>query len=121
MSIQQRENTDQAIVVKLEQKRLRAALVRDEETGKEDFFAFQARCVKKFGAFAGIYLRQLVFWTGKGMDPEGWIYKSQEEWELETGLSRRGQREARKVLKSCEVLEEKRQGLYPSGSSTAST
>lgn len=104
------DNPQNSTVVKLERKRLRADLVRNEE-GKEDFFSFQARCVKKFGAVAGICVRQLVFWAGKGMDPEGWIYKSEEEWELETGLGRRGLREARKVLTGCEVLEEKRQGL----------
>ena len=104
------DNPEQAVVVKMGIRRLRSELVRDEE-GKEDFFGFQARCVRKFGAFAGIYLRQLVFWSDKGMDPNGWIYKSEEEWEAETGLSRDGQRKARKALDKFEVLESERRGL----------
>jgi hypothetical protein len=104
------DNPAQAVVIKLERKRLRSELIQDEE-GKEDFFGFQAKCIRKFGNAAGIYARQLTFWDGKGMDPEGWIYKSEAEMEAETGLSRRSQREARKVLTGCEVLEEKRQGL----------
>jgi hypothetical protein len=76
-----------------------------------DYFKLQARCVEKFGAAAGIFARQLLFWEGKGHDAEGWIYKSEDEMELETGLRRRGQREARKVLGSAGVLEEERKGL----------
>src|SRR4051794_32690648 len=94
------------MVTKLERKRLRAELIKDEE-GNEDFFVFQARCIRKFDLAAGAYIRQLVFWDGKGRDPEGWIYKSENEMELEIGLSRRQQRGARKVLTSYEVLEEK--------------
>lgn len=104
------ENTEQAIVVKLERKRLRDELVRGED-GTDDFFGFQARCIRKFGAPAGVYIRQLTFWDGKGMDPEGWIYKIEEETEKETGLGRRDHRKARKILKGCGVLEEKYQGL----------
>jgi hypothetical protein len=104
------DNEQQATITKLEIKRLRADLVRDED-GKEDFLDFQARCVRKFGAQAGIFVRQLVFWTGKGQDPSGFIYKSEAEWDLETGLSRDGQRKARKVLEKFDVLESRRRGL----------
>jgi hypothetical protein len=95
----------------LERQIQKDEVVRDPETGTEDYFTFQARCVRKFGPAAGIYLRQLVFWTGKkSIDPD-WIYKTEEEMEAETGLRRRGQREARKVLGSYEVLQERYRGL----------
>lgn len=95
----------------LERQIQKDEVVRDPETGEEDYFTFQARCVRKFGPAAGIYLRQLVFWTGKkSIDPD-WIYKTEEEMEAETGLRRRGQREARKVLGSYEVLQERYRGL----------
>jgi len=95
----------------LERQIQKGEVVRDPETGAEDYFTFQARCVRKFGPAAGIYLRQLVFWTGKkSIDPD-WIYKTEEEMEAETGLRRRGQREARKVLGSYEVLQELYRGL----------
>jgi len=84
------DNPERAIVVKLERKRLRSALIQGEE-GKEDFFAFQARCIRKFGLPAGVFLRQLVFWDGKGQDPEGWIYKTRDELLEEIGLSQRQQ------------------------------
>ncbi len=95
----------------LERQIQKGEVVRDPETGAADYFTFQARCVRKFGPAAGIYLRQLVFWTGKkSIDPD-WIYKTEEEMEAETGLGRRGQREARKILGRYEVLQERYGGL----------
>jgi len=103
-----KRNAADALLQRQIQKR---EVVRDPETGAEDYFTFQARCVRKFGPAAGIYLRQLVFWTGKrSIDPD-WIYKTEEEMEAETGLRRRGQRKARKVLGSCGVLQERYRGL----------
>ena len=59
---------------------------------------------------AGIFLSQLLYWTGKGNDPE-WIYKTQKEFEDETALSRREQEGARTILGKLGVLEEKRKGI----------
>lgn len=67
----------------------KAQVLRDPETGQEDYFALQARCIGLFGPPAGVFSRQLVFWAGKGMDAEGWIYKTYDEMQQETGLSRR--------------------------------
>lgn len=86
-------------------KALRAELVRDENN-VEQFLKFEARCTKKFGPAAGMFIRQLVFWEGKQVDPDGWIYKSRAEFEDEVGLSRRQQENARKVLKAAGALEE---------------
>jgi hypothetical protein len=52
--------------------------------------------------------RQMTYWTNRS-DDDGWVYKTQEEWEEETGLSRYEQR-ARKKLRSIGVLLEKRKG-----------
>jgi hypothetical protein len=95
----------------LERQIQKREVLRDPETGEEDYFTFQARCVRKFGPAAGIYLRQLVFWTGKKSIDPNWIYKTEEEMEAETGLRRRGQREARNVLGRYEVLHERYGGL----------
>ncbi len=78
------------------------------ESVGEDYLVAQARCVEKFGAEGGIFARQLLFWEGKGHDAEGWIYKTQREWAAETGLSRRQQDKARRVLAGKGVLEEER-------------
>src|SRR5215207_10223763 len=63
----------------LERQIQKREVLRDPETGEEDYFTFQARCVRKFGPAAGIYLRQLVFWTGKKSIDPNWIYKTEEE------------------------------------------
>jgi hypothetical protein len=72
---------------------------------------FQNRCVHKFGPAAGIFIRQLVYWAGKEHDSEGWIYKTQSEMTDETGLSRRQQERARKVLLSQGVIKEDKRGI----------
>ena len=70
-------------------------------------------CLARLGgsATAGLFLSQLLYWTGKGADEEGWIFKSQAEWTAETCLSRHEQEQARATWKELGVLEEKREGL----------
>jgi hypothetical protein len=63
------------------------------------------------GATAGLFLSQLLYWYGKGSDVEGWIYKTQAEWTVETGLTRREQETARNRLKKKGIIEEKRDGM----------
>ena len=102
-----------------QQKNHAPATSRDEqkrrliqnEAGEEDYLDFQNRCVHKFGPAAGIFLRQLLFWVGKQHDPEGWIYKSQPEMKQETGLARRQQEKARKILCKLGVLKEDKRGV----------
>jgi len=60
---------------------------------------------------AGIFLSQLFYWTDRQHDPDGWIYKTQEEWAKETGLKRPAQETARKRLQKLGILEEKRDRL----------
>ena len=59
------------------------------------------------GVTATLLLCQLLYWDGKGDDPDGWIYKTQEELTSETGLSRREQEHARSLLKDRGLLQEK--------------
>jgi hypothetical protein len=60
---------------------------------------------------AGLFVCNLVQWTGKQKDPDGWIYKTQDEIMQETGLTRREQETARKILKNKGFLEEERRGI----------
>jgi len=62
-------------------------------------------------ATSGLFLSQLWYWKDKGSDPEGWIYKSYDEWHEETLLSRSELDRARKSLKMLGILEEKKEGL----------
>jgi len=59
------------------------------------------------GATAGLFLSQLYYWHDRGRDPSGWIYKTQAEWEEETGLTRREQETARRKLRERGLVEEK--------------
>jgi len=47
-----------------------------------------------------------MFWSDKGADPDGWIYKTAEEWKRETGLSYKQQVLVRKKLIEAGVLRE---------------
>lgn len=63
---------------------------------------------------AALFLSQAWYWTGKlPNDREGWFFKDQDEWESETGLSRREQTTARKHLKEVGLILEERRGLDP--------
>jgi hypothetical protein len=62
---------------------------------------------------AGIFTSQFLYWEGKQRDKEGWIYKSQNEIEEETGLSKGEQVRARKHIIKIGVLEEKKISIPP--------
>ena len=54
-----------------------------------------------------LFLCQLLYWEGKQRSKDGWICKTVEEMTEETGLSRREQERARKVLREKGFIEEK--------------
>jgi hypothetical protein len=56
------------------------------------------------GATIGLYLNQLLFLSDKGANPEGWVYKSEQEMGKETGLTKREQQTARRKLLSLGVI-----------------
>lgn len=60
-------------------------------------------------------LSQAIYWTKKTAQmngrEDGWFWKTQAEWEEETGLGRREQETARKYLEESGVIEQKRQGV----------
>lgn len=58
-------------------------------------------------ANTAIILTQIIYWQGKGNDPDGWIYKSYTEWEEETGLTKRKASRAVDVLKKMSIIETK--------------
>lgn len=72
--------------------------------------AFQRSFVRLGAGVTGaLLLSQLIYWTNRTED--GWIYKTQEEWEDETGLTRYEQEGARKKLRSLGLLIEQKKGL----------
>jgi hypothetical protein len=68
-----------------------------------------ARAVKS--VTGGVFLSQLLYWTPRSRNPDGWIRKTQEDMTAETALSRREQETAREACKKAGVLEWKLRGL----------
>lgn len=73
--------------------------------------AYHPKLARVVGVKQTIFLCQLLYWDGKGKQPDGWIWKTQAEMEEETGLSRTEQETARKHLRNAGILEEKRAGV----------
>jgi hypothetical protein len=93
-------------LTKDEREELKAILW--EEQRKLAYFPW---LIEKFGAQAGLFVSQLLYWDGKGHDPDGWIYKTEKDMQRETGLTRSAQRKARKVLVGKGMLEEDKRGI----------
>src|SRR5919106_1763647 len=63
------------------------------------------------GATIGLFLSQLLFLSDKGNNPDGWVYKSEQEMGRETGLTKREQQTARRKLLSLGVIQIERRGF----------
>jgi hypothetical protein len=78
---------------------------RDQENRK----AYDLRYLRLFGTDAGLLLSQLVYWSDKGHDVDGWVYKTKDEIIEEFGLDSRYQvDQARHRLEEEGVLETER-------------
>lgn len=77
--------------------------------------AFQRSFVTVTGSItSALFLSQAVYWSLRckdHQDGDKWFYKTQAEWEDETGMSRYEQEGARKVLRNLGILKEKRVGI----------
>jgi len=74
--------------------------------------AFQRAFVRIGAGIKGaLMLSQAVYWSNRTRDADGWFYKTQEEWEEETGLVRSEQETARKKLTGLKVVHEKKKGV----------
>lgn len=89
----------------LERGRLRALVwaPTDEDIHR---FAYDPRYCRMFGANAGLLLSQLVFWSDKGDDPDGWVYETKDGIGERWGVGSRHEVDtARHRLKAAGVLE----------------
>jgi len=59
---------------------------------------------------AALFMSQLLYWANKGNNPD-WIYKTLDECQKETGLSRSAQDNSIKIWKDLGVLELKLKGV----------
>lgn len=85
---------------------------KDELTLFDRPIAFQ-RCFVRLthSVNAALMLSQAVYWSIRTKNPDGWFWKTQDEWEEETGLTRREQESARKQLRSIGFWDEELRGV----------
>ena len=75
--------------------------------------AFNPDLARAIGsAKAGLFMSQLLYWTGKGRNPE-WIYKTSREFEEETSLTKKEQLSAQKLCVEKKLIEVKVKGVPP--------
>ena len=63
------------------------------------------------GALAGLFLSQVFYWSQRTTLKGDWFYKTAEEWEEETGLTRSQQATARAKLRDVGLIEEHRHSI----------
>jgi hypothetical protein len=74
--------------------------------------AFQRAFIKPCGgSMAALFMSQLVYWINRTRNEYGWVYKTFDEMQLETGMTRREQDTARRHLKSINWIEERLMGM----------
>jgi hypothetical protein len=78
--------------------------------------AFYPRLADLTGSVtAALLLGQCLYWTRtvtrQQPQRDGWFWKTAAEWQRETGLSRREQDSARRILRALGLLEEQRRGM----------
>lgn len=73
--------------------------------------AFHREFVSFAGVLGAVMLSQSLYWSKRTTLPDKWFYKTRDEWQEETGLSRRAQETAREQLVKIGVLEEKLAGV----------
>lgn len=67
------------------------------------------------GVLPALMLSQAVYWTKRTSDPDGWFWKTQDQWEEETGMGRREQETARARLRETIFWKEDRRGIPAKG------
>jgi hypothetical protein len=63
------------------------------------------------GVLPTLLLCQFIYWSDKGMERDGWIWKTRQELSYETGLTRWEQERARQALRQRGFLKEKFAGM----------
>lgn len=65
---------------------------------------------------AALFASQLLYWTRVGPEVQtngGWVFKTRDQWQTETGLTRFEQESARKRLQGLALIEQARVGAPP--------
>lgn len=82
-------------------------------TGHDNIITLNVNFVDYTGDLeTGLFLSQLIYWTGRGSRKDGFIFKTEKEWNEELRLSKYAIRKARKNLEKMGVLETKVKKAY---------
>lgn len=60
---------------------------------------------------SALMLSQALYWSQRTTDQDGWFYKTREEWQSETSLSRTEQENARRLLRNTGFWQEELRGV----------
>jgi hypothetical protein len=71
---------------------------------------YHVEFARLFDVQTGIFLSQLLYWHGRGRKGD-WTYKTADEFENETGLTRKQQERCRLLLREAGVLDEEKHGI----------
>lgn len=63
------------------------------------------------GIEEALLYQQIAYWSERATDPDGWFWKTQEQFQSELAMSRRNQETARRNLRALGVIEEDRRGV----------
>ncbi len=78
-----------------------------ERRGYDDLLTVPRAFIELTGdTDSALLLSQLLYWTERAASPQGWVYKSRDDWRLELGLNRYRLDRARRRLRDLGVLEE---------------
>ena len=78
----------------------------------DKIIAFHACFVKPLGSVnAALMFSQIIYWSNRTTNADGWFYKTAEEFEDETGLTRKEQANARMAILAQGWTEEKLCGI----------
>ena len=77
-------------------------------TGKDNIIAVSRPFVDYMGSIeGGLFLSQLLYWSDKGKNPSGYIYKTYKEWYQELRLSKYQVMKASKICEQRNFLKTK--------------
>jgi hypothetical protein len=81
---------------------------------EQSYIRLYPKLAVRYGLHEALFLSQALYWTRvlrKQTERNGWFFKSIDDWEHETGLTRTEQATVRKALRAANILEEKRCGM----------
>ena len=74
-------------------------------------FVNESGKTEKIGVKGALMLSQAVYWSKRTKDPDGWFWKTQDQWEEETGLTSKEQETLNRKLMLSGLMKIKKEGI----------